>query len=99
MTYLTRRENELIQLYLDAATEQLRHMGLVIETGHDLRECRAAYYEIPGHSKYPNTHDPDRCYLTPSNSFWVSFVDQVSTKPVVIGAQRIIETRSIISEI
>lgn len=99
MTYLTKDENDLLQHYLQGAIADLGEMALDLATGTNLSECRTTYYKIPGHIVYPKTHDPEHCYLTPGNSFWVSFVDRGTARPVVVAAHKIIETRSLAGEI
>ncbi len=99
MTYLTKNENDLIQRYLKSATADLNEMELDLEIGEDLQDCKAAYNDIPGNIIYPKTHDPDHCYLTPSNAFWCSFIERRTGDPIVVGAHRIIETRSLVGEI
>ena len=99
MTYLSESDNELIQSYLGKAVAVLKLMGLQLEVRRDLQDCVSAYYDTPGHIKYPTTHHPDHVWCHPDNSFWVSFDCAKSGRHAVVAAHRVIHTQSIVSEL
>ena len=95
---LSARDFDDIQAHIDLTQTSLSRLGLSLHVDNDLRRFAAYLSEQPKTHGVPNTHDPERTYLHPGNSFWVYVREDATERIVACHGQRLLETDDFIED-
>ena len=76
----------------------LARQGLTLHVDNDLGRFAAYLREQPKTHGVPNTHDPERTYLHPGNSFWVYVRENATGRIVACHGQRLLVTDDFIED-
>lgn len=109
MSRLTDDDLIQIQTFIDNARAELDKRKLTLEVDSDLSKWVSLITRAPGHTVIASTHDPQRSYVHPGNSFWIiirerdrRLIDRVLRRdhPVVAClCHRVITTHDIADEV
>lgn len=84
-----------IQQHIDHTREYLASRGLTLNVSSDMRAFKEFLLEQEQTHGVPSTHDPDRTYLHPENSFWTYLTAQ-DGRIAACHAQRLLVTDDLI---
>jgi len=87
-----------VQTHVDYAKETFREHGLTMESSGDMEDFARFISKQEESWGASASHDPVHSYLTPGNAFWIWLEDKDGNR-VASAAQKVVRTRSFISEV